>query len=129
MNWKEVKVEKALLINALQSILKEDKDLVNAVADRIGALNGVIDGKGGEFGLNSHYHISQGHFANLPNQYINQAQSVNLSVHEKKKKVHEICQYVWEYRIKNIIEEYVRGEDQGQVRAFLEECENKFCVN
>lgn len=127
--WKEVKVEKALLINALQSILKEDKDLVNAVADRIGALNGVIDGKGGEFGLNSHYHISQGHFANLPNQYINQAQSVNLSVHEKKKKVHEICQYVWEYRIKNIIEEYVRGEDQGQVRAFLEECENKFCVN
>ncbi len=75
-------------------------------------LNGVIEGNGAAFGLNKHYFISQGHFTNLPDSAL-----VDVAA---------ICEYVWEYRIKNILEEYVRGENQKEVDAFIEAASDAF---
>lgn len=114
--WKEVKVDEALLKSALPHIVHSNKvqdQLVIDLIDRILELNNTINTEGGEFGLNSHYHISQGHFTNLPAETMQNAKT--------------ICQYVWDYRIRNILEEYVRGEDQNQVEKFLEACRQSFC--
>ena len=64
-----------------------------------------------DFGLNEQYYISQGQFANLPDN----AFTGNADV------VKSVLDFVWEYRIKLLLREYVRGEDKTD--AFITACE------
>ncbi len=114
--WREVEVTDKLLVQAFQSGSSGACLQKNAseAARRIMMLNRVISGggsrEGGRFGLNRHYYISQGQFAHLPDT---QKDSGSLD---------ELIRYVWDYRIKSLLQEYVRGEDEAAVGAFLESC-------
>jgi len=79
--------------------------------DSIIALNQTIITKGKKFGLNRHYSISQGQFANISGEY------------ETKE---DILDYVWKYRIESLLYEYVRGEDEGDVEEFITACKKSF---
>lgn len=118
--WFEVEVTEKLLRSAFRNpsygfTRKDEKNTqtdihTDILIERIMKLNSFIEKEGAQFGLNKHYFISQGHFMNLEN-----CDSVD-----------EICKYVWEYRIKNILEEYVRGEDQSAVEEFIKKAEELF---
>lgn len=112
--WREIEVDKALLVSAFQSgnfgpVLKKHAD---KAAERVMALNAVIDGsgkhQGGQFGLSRHYYVSQGQFAHLPEG--------------KFAELRELMQYVWDRRISFLLREYVRGEDTPDIKSFLSEC-------
>lgn len=113
--WLEVEVTKKLLGSAFASgcyPFHNDTELTSTLINRIEALNDVILNDGKSFGLNKHYFISQGHFNNIPD-------AINSSLNE-------ICQYVWTYRLKSLLEEYVRGESQEKINTFIGSCENAF---
>lgn len=113
---KEVEVTEDLLTNAFQSgnfgtlLQKKAAD----VAARIYELNEVISSQGGDFGLNRHYYISQGQFSGLPE---NRRSGEDLA---------GLLEFVWKFRIRSLLCEYVRGEDEQKVKTFLEECRKKF---
>lgn len=96
------------------------------LAKRVMALNNIIapvgegenkSGKYSDFGLNRQYYISQGQFANLPSNALEDsgAQKDVLTV---------VSKYVWKWRIEPLLREYVRGEDESQVKAFITACED-----
>lgn len=87
-----------------------DKDSREKIIKRINALNKIITDNGGTYLLNEHYHISHGHFANLPENIGEDTDA--------------ILKHVWEYRLKTLIGEYVRGESGGD--KFVEDCRKKF---
>lgn len=106
--WQEIEVNKDLLIPAFKAMgIREE------IADRVIDLNKVIQGEGKSLGLNRHYDISQGQFANIPD-IVDKTNAKN------------ILEYVWNYRIKSLLGEYVRGEDEGSVTDFIKKCENAF---
>ena len=114
--WFEVNVSTQLLTSAFNSdsyAFHGNAKLRDELCRRIMDLNSVMVRDGAKFGLNKHYFISQGHFSNLP---------------EDTDTCQSICEYVWAYKIKNIIEEYIRGEDPAEVAAFLRKCEVVFCA-
>jgi len=67
-------------------------------------LNEYLDQEGAEYDLNRQYHISQGQFANLPR---------HLST------LTDILEYVWNYRIESLLREYLRGEPENKLEAFI----------
>lgn len=98
---------------ALESPLQEKGKVgPETAAGRILALNRVISGternQGGQLGLDRHYHISQGQFAHLPL--------------DKNVSLNDLMQYVWDYRVKFLLEEYLRGFTQKEVDGFLSAC-------
>ena len=110
--WLEVEVTEALLADALPHLLPQRLEGLTApLTERICALNRVIEQEGGAFGLNKHYFISQGHFTNLPDSCVDLDSS---------------CDYVWRYRLANLLEEYVRGEAPEDIRVFLDRCSSAF---
>lgn len=82
------------------------KNGAEELAKVVTRLNDTIREKGEEFGLNQHYFISQGQFANLPN-------------HIKSEELENIKQHVWDYRIESLLREYLRGEDTNEVESFI----------
>lgn len=114
--WREVAVTEEMLTQAFASGTFGAGLWENAgeAARRIMALNRIISGggsyEGSRFGLNRHYYISQGQFAHLPDT-------------QKDNALDELMQYVWDYRIKPLLQEYVRGEDEAAVGAFLQKCQ------
>lgn len=106
--WHEVRVNQELLKTAFESgnfgeLLREN---AKEAARLVTGLNAVIEGNA-SFGLNRHYDISQGQF-NLPCL--------------KGDTLNELMQFVWEHRIEPLLREYVRGEAQAEVDAFLQKC-------
>lgn len=127
--WKEIKVDEGMLKNGLNGIIireewfkdkKNREDIINNVVDtvteRIKVLNGIIEKKSG---LGAQYDISQGQFANLPQNVID-----CLEPEDGKKispeKIKEFLSNVWDLRIESLLYEYVRGEEDAE--SFVKEC-------
>ena len=112
--WKEIEVEKATenLKKIIQDMLPEeafsnceDKDAeFSKIAEYISFVNEKIKD---HQGLNRHYYISQGQFANVPG--INNCKNAD-----------ELIQQVWNLRLESLLYEYVRGE--GNEEKFVNEC-------
>lgn len=119
--WVEFEVDKKSLKEAFEAVDKNGKGIFGAgikngateLAGAVTRLNAVIEAEGGAFGLNRHYYISQGQFANLPE-------------HIKGRGLDTIKKHVWEYRIESLLREYIRGEDPGKVDEFIEKAHNGF---
>lgn len=109
----EIAVTKPLLEGAFKNIFscwKDDKP--EELAGRVMKMNEVMKAPAyKDFGLNEQYYISQGQFANLPNN-------------TPKDSIDKLLKEVWKWRIKPLLREYVRGEDPELVNRFLEDCEN-----
>ena len=113
--WVEFIVDENMLENAFSEMFRVKPDsgkpnidiesLVKGVMD----LNEHIQGEGASFGLNRQYDISQGQFANIP-----------------ENRQSAIKDYVWNYRIKSLLREYLRGEDEKSIEGFLDEAAKKF---
>ena len=106
--WHEVRVEKALLETAFGSgnfgpLLRAHAE---EAAGLITGLNAVIEDSA-SLGLNRHYDISQGQF-HLP---CPQADTLE-----------ELMDFVWRHRIRPLLREYVRGEEQEEADAFIQRC-------
>jgi len=128
--WKEIEVTQDLLIETLGKLFEEynnnqsnagNKLDANELAKKIESLNETIRIKGKDFGLNEHYFISQGQFANLPQH------SQFDSQDDTEKIVKKVCQYVWNNRLKSLLFEYVRGEDGAA--DFVKTCAKEFGVS
>lgn len=133
--WKEIEVNKNFLKETLEEMMdkhysdmkKENmpdtKSLSAKLTEKIEKLNSVIK-KESEYGLNKHYCISQGQFANLPKIELFNSQDIEVVSLE-------ICRYVWDNRLKSLLFEYVRGEDNAEdfvaacATAFLRENNNE----
>lgn len=112
--WKEIEVEKATenLKKIIQDMLPEEafsnckvKDAeFSKIAEYISFVNKKIED---HQGLNRHYDISQGQFANVPG--INNCKNAD-----------ELIQQVWNLRLESLLYEYVRGE--GNEEKFVNEC-------
>ena len=72
--------------------------------------------RGQQYGLNSHYDISQGQFSDANKKMI---QEGALSV--KK--------YVWDYRVKSLLREYLRGENETEVNNLIDDAMNVFYMD
>lgn len=120
--WVEFSVNDNMLTNAFEKMFrrKHDSDkpdidiksLVNSLVNCVTALNKYIQEEGASFGLNSQYDISQGQFANIPEN--------------RQSDIKDIKDYVWNYRIKSLLREYLRGEDEKSIEGFLDEAAKKF---
>ena len=74
------------------------------LAQRIDSLNQYLGNQGQAHSLNRQYYISQGQFSNLP---------------ENRTTLSEIMNYAWEYRIEPLLREYLRGEEESVIEAFI----------
>ncbi len=120
--WVEFIVDETMLEDAFNSVDQSlipsygqiIKDNSQNLAKRIMKLNSLIYSENGlyneKFGLNRQYYISQGQFANIPN-----IESINYK---------GLLEYVWNYRIKSLLKEYLRGENEKDIEAFLNSCYN-----
>lgn len=127
--WKEVEVDEKLLQNSLTAMLTEytDKnneklftddnarDVAKGITFHIMNLNKVLRGDS-RFG--KHYFISQGQFANLPENVIEYAANAG----EAEAIAKSLISSVWNLRLESLLYEYIRGE--GNEQDFVEECKS-----
>lgn len=111
--WLPVDVTKESLDEAFSSrrFFGDNLGMVQTVTEQVGKLNSHIANEGAEYLLNENYYISQGYFSNLPEPI-------------KSGNVEHLLQYVWEYRLRSIITEYVRGNIGAE--QFVESAREKF---
>ncbi len=120
--WLEFIVDDSMLKDAFISIDsfmnpvygKIIKNNADVLSERIMNLNSIIYSdvnNSDKFGLNKHYYISQGQFSNIPN-----IDSFN--------DLDSLLEYVWNYRIKTLLKEYLRGENEKDIDEFLNACYN-----
>lgn len=137
--WIEFDVTESMLIGAFKSgnygsLIEK---MAAELSERVIALNDCIVGDGAEFGLDKHYSISQGQFSNLSFQgkdvwkeAKDYAEESDEQKQEKKAKednennFKELLQYVWDYRVKTLLLEYLRGE--VNVEEFINKAETEF---
>lgn len=135
--WKEIKVAKDLksLENVLKEMLMTPKieteneekmkgvvsEIANHIAKYIISVNRIIEE---HQGLNQHYDISQGQFANIPGK--NKCIENGLKAKKEGEKIaEELINVVWELRLKSLLYEYVRGE--GKEEEFVKKCSPGKC--
>ena len=109
--WVEFIVDENMLINAFKKMFS-DNDIIKSLVKGVTELNKYIQEEGASFGLNRQYDISQGQFANIPEN--------------RQSTIKDIKDYVWNYRIKSLLREYLRGEDEKSIKGFLDEAAKKF---
>lgn len=113
--WIEFEVNKEMLTDAFGCSDEGGMGLskfADELAGHVDNLNKKIAEQGNSFGLNKHYFISQGQFANIPD--------------DKKESAEEVLKYVWEYRIQSLLREYLRGEDETSISDFIKACNTEF---
>ena len=107
--WVEFSVNDNMLRNAFSEMFSGKPDIIKSLVNGVTALNKYIQKEGASFGLNSQYDISQGQFANIP-----------------ENRQSAIKDYVWNYRIKSLLREYLRGEDEEGIKGFLRGAKTEF---
>lgn len=136
--WMEIEVTQPLLKGAFKSKdfwYKSDKDTdgddakgerekkakaltdkAPELAERVMKMNELMTKSPyKDFGLNKQYYISQGQFANLPVNVIDKC--------DESDPLNALVDFVWNWRIKPLLKEYVRGEEEEKVDKFLDACE------
>lgn len=125
--WKEFMVDEDLLRNAFNAKGKDSQepkygkiiaDENDKLIDDIINLNKEIRTKGKDYGLNRQYDISQGQFANLPDD-IKDASNTSDALQKLK-------EHVWNYRIESLLREYMRGNDESEIASFVADCRKAF---
>lgn len=111
--WLPVDVTRESLEEAFYSgrFFGGNSRIVPTVIEQVVKLNDYIANEGEEYLLNENYYISQGYFSNLPEPI-------------KSGNVERLLQYVWEYRLRSIITEYVRGNIGAE--QFIKSAREKF---
>ena len=113
--WVEFIVNDNMLRNAFSEMFRDKLDSdkpdidIESLVNDVTALNKYIQKEGASFGLNRQYDISQGQFANIP-----------------ENRQSAIKDYVWNYRIKSLLREYLRGEDEEGIKLFLRGAKTEF---
>jgi len=112
--WVEFSVNDNMLKNAFNEMFSDKPDIIKpdiiaSLVKGVTELNKYIQKEGASFGLNSQYDISQGQFANIP-----------------ENRQSAIKDYVWNYRIKSLLREYLRGEDEEGIKGFLRGAKTEF---
>lgn len=124
--WKEVEVTQPLVKSALEDMLgthhfDEAGDIAENIATHIMKLNeDELQEK-----LGKHYYISQGQFANLPGNIINQAKEAGKNAKAENKTdaiAMSLIDSVWNLRLESLLYEYIRGE--GNEQDFVKACKN-----
>lgn len=134
--WKEFVVNQNLLKDAFCSPVYGtiiNNHVAELIAD-IEKLNSKIETEGKNYGLNRQYFISQGQFANLPEyqaiyDYVESLSDDVACVTCDPNGRHEFTAlkvYVWHYRIESLLREYMRGNDENDIKKFIEACEKAF---
>lgn len=108
-DWLEFEVTAKSLKESLQKMNFKDYEKIAQIVYNFNEK--YIHNLNNPYNLNSHYDISQGQFANIPNTLL-------------EEEAIDILEYVWNYRVKSLIREYLRGEDG--VDNYLKECEEYF---
>lgn len=135
--WKEIVVNKKMLEASLKDIIKIENpegiaaELATELAKRINDLNeNQLKEK-----LGKHYYISQGQFANLPENIIETAVNAGKKVKEKGEEAEEaeveaiaksLLEAVWNLRLNSLLYEYIRGE--GNEENFVKSCHETLLV-
>ena len=112
LDVRELVVDDGLLTSAFA--LMDFGRNVDGLARHVAALNRTLEAGGGIYGLNRQYFIAQGHFANLP-----------ASI-QKEGPLKAILNYVWTYRLENLLEEYLRGVNSPKADTFIAKCRETF---
>lgn len=107
--WRTAEVNEASLESALK---KMGLPAPETLAARTMALNRELLVQGARYGLNKHYFIAQGQFANL--------------FFPPDRSLEELLTYVWDSRIEPLLQEYLRGEAEQNVTNLLESCRGAF---
>ena len=120
--WMEVDVTEKSLKNALKSMwgdidIPDEDRVIEEVVERISALNSVIKSQNY---LGKHYYISQGQFANLSKNIMDNLKNEDEAVSAR---VTKFLKDIYDYRLKSLFYEYIRGE--GSEDEFLKECCDK----
>ena len=116
--WVEFIVNDNMLRNAFSEMFRDKLDSdkpdidIKSLVNDVTELNKYIQKEGASFGLNRQYDISQGQFANIPEN--------------RQSAIKDIKDYVWNYRIKSLLREYLRGEDEKSIKGFLDKAAKKF---
>lgn len=110
--------------NSLKGILGEYKEkykcnfecnkVAEVIADSIMNLNNEKLKDNPNFG--KHYFISQGQFANLPGNIINQAIDAGEKAEDKTEAIAKsLISSVWDLRLESLLYEYIRGEGTNKI--------------
>lgn|GEM_PF-1588437 len=86
------------------------EELVKKLSEIAEEINKRISSEGKEFGLNEHYHIGPAYFGEI---------DIEKAIDEKSFK--SAFDELWEYRLKPLLNEYVRGYENGE--NFISEIE------
>lgn len=138
-DWEEFDVTDDMLSYAFAVNPGVYGDLISSnpgiFVNQVNALNKkLLDASNFSFKLSRQYCISQGHFANLPENILAEAQEIvkQRAGAIKKKSDQEaanvILDYIWKYRLHSLLREYLRGEDEDSVNAFLKAAEGAFKI-
>lgn len=129
--WKEIDVDEVLLKDSLTEIINlhykqiaqeaKPEEVAKKLAEHIMNLNSTLDDK--RYNLGKHYYISQGQFANLPKNIIDDAvQAGNNDAESEKAEAiaTSLLKAVWKLRLESLLYEYIRGE--GNEDSFVDSC-------
>lgn len=131
--WLEVKVTEPFLKSSFYSILKNEfgttnddnsteilqtlYDISKFLAKKTETLNKELIRQGKKYGLTEQYFISQGQFTDSLRNF---KKSFNSSRRTSKE---DIFKEAYDWRIKPLLREYLRGETESEIQLFLESCE------
>ena len=129
--WKEIDVDEVLLKDSLTEIINlhykqiaqeaKPEEVAKKLAEHIMNLKSTLDDK--RYNLGKHYYISQGQFANLPKNIIDDAvQAGNNDAESEKAEAiaTSLLKAVWKLRLESLLYEYIRGE--GNEDSFVDSC-------
>ena len=129
--WKEIDVDEVLLKDSLTEIINlhykqiaqeaKPEEVAKKLAEHIMNLNSTLDDK--RYNLGKHYYISQGQFANLSKNIIDDAvQAGNNDAESEKAEAiaTSLLKAVWKLRLESLLYEYIRGE--GNEDSFVDSC-------
>lgn len=129
--WKEIDVDEVLLKDSLTEIINlhykqitqeaKPEEVAKKLAEHIMNLNNMLDDK--KYNLGKHYYISQGQFANLPKNIIDDAAQAGNNDAESEKAeaiATSLLEAVWKLRLESLLYEYIRGE--GNEESFVNSC-------
>lgn len=138
--WKEIDVDEVLLKDSLTEIINlhykqiaqeaKPEEVAKKLAEHIMNLNSTLDDK--RYNLGKHYYISQGQFANLPENIIETAVKAGKKVKGKGEEAEveaiakSLLEAVWNLRLNSLLYEYIRGE--GNEENFVKSCHETLLV-